>query len=129
MTKRTQKSPAFSSFSIRIPDGVKARAGVAAARNNLSITTLIQDLMIDAFPPSSVLDGPLARIAGVGYDPDSEAGQRLAVLADLKRAVADLTPLIDAEEKQAHKDLAEGIRRASARIDAANAPVNEPDQE
>ena len=128
MTKRSQKPPVYSTFSIRVPDGVKTRADIAAARMNLSITTLVQDLMIDAFPPSSPLDGPLVRLAG-GYDRDSEAGHRLAVLADMRRAIDDLLPLMDAEEKQARKDLAEGLRRASARIDAASAPIHEPDQE
>lgn len=127
MTKRTQKSPTFASFSIRVPDGVKARAGVAAARMNTSITTLIQDLMIDAFPPISPLDGPLARLAG-GYDPDSEAGQRLATLGDLRKAVADLLPLIDAEESKARKDLAEGMRKASARLSVTASGLNVPEE-
>jgi hypothetical protein len=125
MTKRSQKPPVYSTFSIRVPDGVKTRADVAAARSNLSVTTLIQDLLIDTFPPTSALDGPLSRLAG-GYDPDSEPGNRLNVLADIRKALADLLPLIDAEEKKARKDLSEAVRKATARIDAANGSDQEP---
>ena len=119
MTKRLQKPPVYSTFSIRLPDGVKTRADVAAARLNLSITTLVQDLLLDTFPATSALDGPLSRLAG-GYDPDSEPGHRLSVLNDIRKAVGDLLPLIDVEEAKAHKDLSDAMRRASARIDAAN---------
>lgn len=128
MTKRSHRPAPFSAFSLRLPDGVKVRADVGAARMGLSLTAMIQDILIDTFPAISALDGPLGRLA-VDYDPDSEAGHRLAVLADMRRAIDDLLPLMDAEEKKARKDLAEGIRKASARIDAANAPVSEPDQE
>lgn len=125
--KRTPEPTA--PISIRLPEGIRLRVDVAAARSGQTITALVQDMLAEHFPPVSPLDAPLGDLAGVTYDPDAYAAHRLTVMASIRTAMADLATALDQEEARARKDLGKAMIRAAARINPARAPILDPSEE
>ncbi len=133
---RIRSKTPLVSVSVRLPAGVKLRADVAALHEGKSLAALIGDLVTEAFTAAGPLDALIGRVAECQYDVDAPFVTRNQTLKDIQSRIDALSAAIrqehdslDADVKRANRDLAESLRKTSAQIAAANAPIQEPDQE
>ena len=118
-------------MSIRLPEGTKLRADVAALRQGKSLSTMVADVVVGAFEAPSPLDAFIAAISGTEYDADAPPLSRRVVLEALQADVAGLAAAVDAELAKAaadHKAFGQALKSAAKRLDkiVESAPIKEP---
>lgn len=84
-------------LTIRVPASLKRRAGVAAAREGISLNLFIQRVLGDACPQENPLSDEAHRLAklAAAYDEDSPEAARKALLTAIRSLSARLQATIE----------------------------------
>jgi len=118
---RTKANGPVATISIRLPEGTKLRADVAALRNGKSLSAMIADVVVKAFAQPSPLDAIIASLAAREYDVDAPGPSRRPVLQAYRADAVALLEAVDAEIAKAKSDTGAFVQRlkeVSEEVDA-----------